>query len=131
MLVPPPVPYRRRRGRVKPAPVPPPGAPLMLVSGDYNENDETLTLQFDRAINIAALNGTAITVRDGSTDNTTYNGAGAVSMLDPKTIYLTLVPVGPYDVPGVTMTATGQSGIVAVNDGGTWAGATNLALPFP
>lgn len=131
MLVLPPVPFRRRRGRVKTAPVPPPGAPLMLVSADYNESDATLTLQFDRAVNIAALNGAAITVRDGSIDNAIYNGISAVSMIDPRTIYLTLVSVGPYNIPGVTLTVTAQSGIAAANDGGTWAGATNLAVPFP
>ena len=42
-------------------------------------------------------------------------------MLDPKTIYLTLVPVGPYDVPRHDDDGDGAERIVAVNDGGTWA----------
>ena len=131
MLVLPPVPFRLRRRRIKGSSTRPPGAALMLVSAEYNENDATLTLQFDRAINIAALVGATITVNDGSFDSTTYNGVSAASLMDPKTAILTLVPVGPYSVDEVTMTATALCGIVAVNDGGTWTGATNLALPFP
>src|SRR5579864_5844668 len=119
MLILPPVPYRRRR-RVKASPTPPAGVALVLVSAEYNESDGTLALQFDRAINIAALNGAAITVHDGSSDDTTYNGVSAASLTDPKTVLLTLVPVGSYGVDEVTMTVTALSGIVAVNDGGTW-----------
>jgi len=130
MLVLPPVPYRRRRGRVKGASVPPPGVALMLVYAYYDENVGVLRLQFDRAINIAGLNGAAITVRDGTWDQTTYNGISAVSVIDPKTIDLTLVPVGTWSVDEETLTATAHSGIVAANDGGTWAGVANLALPF-
>jgi hypothetical protein len=31
----------------------------------------------------------------------------------------------------LTMTAGAATGIVAPGDGGAWAGATNLPLPFP
>jgi len=30
-----------------------------------------------------------------------------------------------------TLTASAATGIVAVDDGGTWAGTTNTELPFP
>jgi hypothetical protein len=103
----------------------------MLVAAYYDENVGVLRLQFDRAINIAALNGAAITVRDGTWDQTTYNGVSDVSVIDPQTIDLTLVPVGSWSVNEETLTATAHSGIVAVNDGGTWPGVTNLTLPFP
>jgi hypothetical protein len=103
----------------------------MLVTADYNESDGTLTLEFDRAINIAALHGAAITVKDGTYDSTSYNGVSDASLTDPRTVLLTLVSVGSYSVDEVTMSATALSGIVAVNDGGTWPGVTNLALPFP
>jgi len=131
MLILPPVPYRPRRGRVKSTAARPPGVALMLVYAYYDENVGVLRLQFDRAINSAALNGAAITLRDGSFDNTTYNGISEVSVIDPKTIDVTLVAVGSWSVDEVTLTVTNLSGIVAVNDGGTWAGVVNLALPFP
>ena len=31
----------------------------------------------------------------------------------------------------ISLTASAGTGIVAENDGGTWAGVTDLALPFP
>ena len=132
MLVPAPVPYRSRRGRIKRATaVRPPGVALTLVAAIYNENDGLLQLRFDRAINAAGLVGTAITVKDGSFDQCTWNGVSAVNIIDPQTIELTLIQGGSYVVDEVTLTAAAGNGIVAVNDGGTWAGATNVALPFP
>jgi hypothetical protein len=33
--------------------------------------------------------------------------------------------------PGTELTATSATGIVAVDDGGTWAGVSDLSMPFP
>jgi uncharacterized protein (DUF2141 family) len=126
MLVDSPAPYRPRR-RIRNAPTAP---PLTLVSADYNESDATLTLQFDRAINSAGINTAAFTLHDGLYDNTTYHGASSVTVINPTTIQLSLIAVGSYSVAVVTMDATPNSGIVAMNNGGTWPGATNLILPF-
>jgi hypothetical protein len=40
-------------------------------------------------------------------------------------------PIGEAEIGAVTLTATAETGIVAVDDGGTWAGAVNQTLPFP
>jgi hypothetical protein len=39
--------------------------------------------------------------------------------------FLASAPLAP-----VTLTATALTGIVAVDDGGTWAGVSELGLPF-
>jgi len=52
-------------------------------------------------------------------------------MCDPDAIVeITLVPIGTAS-GALRISATAASGIVAVDDGGTWAGVTDLGLPFP
>jgi hypothetical protein len=42
-----------------------------------------------------------------------------------------LESVGSYFESDQHMSATPTTGIVAVDDGGTWEGCTDLPLPFP
>lgn len=122
----------RRRGRIiqSAAPPKPPGAALVLVLAYYDENLAQLTLVFDRAIKIPAFNGSAITVVDGSYDMFIYNGDGPVFIFDGSSVQIPLVITGDYNVDGVRLTAGADTGIIAVNDGGTWPGVTNLILPY-
>ncbi|MEA2734154.1 MAG: hypothetical protein QOE14_605 [Humisphaera sp.] len=132
-----PRPRRRKRDRslktlapyVPPAPPPPPAA-LVLVGAEY-ATASTVRLTFDRAIDISALNGPAVVVDDGADTGNAYRGTGYAVLVTPASAELDLVLLGPASGSGTTLSATAASGIVAVNDGGTWAGVISVALPLP
>ena len=112
------------------ATIAPPATPPTLVSAAYDEGN-SVTLTFDRAVDVAGVVGSAIRVNDGGGEvDATLNATGAVAVLSPTSVRLGLVHAGPPTGPGMTMTATAGNGIVAVNGGAPWAGVTELTLPF-
>jgi hypothetical protein len=126
------IPARRRVGRkrgVGAASSPGPAA-LTLVSAVYSPAT-AITLTFDRPIDISAIVGSAIRVNDGVNESTLWQATGSVTLMDPVTVELGLAVLGPPQGPGVTLTALGTNGIVAVDDGAAWAGAVHVELPFP
>lgn len=125
MLVIPPPKFRQRRGRVKQQ-----QAPVVLTGATYNSSGMFIMLQFDRAINTAALNGAQIRV-DDQPQGHWYLATGGLLVLSPSSIRLFLVGGGTTSGPADLLSASAGNGIVAVNDGGLWAGVTNLAMPFP
>ncbi len=131
MTIPPAI-FRRRPGRKKrPAQFSPPPAALVLVAATYAEST-WVQLTFDRPIDVAGLIGSAITVDDGDLTATRWEATGpSVTMIDPATVRIELVEFDPFAGVGILLDATGGSGIVAVDDGGTWAGVSDVALPFP
>jgi hypothetical protein len=124
--------YRRRAGALKPRKAPPaPPVALTLVSAAYDQDAGTVTLAFDRAIDAAGFQGAEIALADGVFSGGTFEGAaGAPTLVNPTTISIALEEIGPAPLPSVTLSATALTGIVAVDDGGTWAGVSDLALPF-
>jgi len=123
-----PPPYRKSKRIKFPPPVAPPPVALVLVEAVYTSGLSVM-LTFDRAINVAAFNGFQITLRDGLQE--TLYQAGTASTPSANVAVLTLEQSGTYFGAETTLTATASTGIVAANDGGTWAGVTNLQLPFP
>lgn len=120
---------RRRRHGVPSSPAP--AGPLLLVAATYDADGPKATLTFDRAVNVDAFDGTQITVNDPIVQAATFNGAGGAVLVSPTTVDVMLTN---FDLPSgsvITMSATGMTGIVAVDDGGAWAGATDMELPFP
>jgi hypothetical protein len=113
-----------------PLSAPPPPVPLTLISAVFDENEALLTLQFDRAVDISAFVGAAIGVKDGIFNMGQYQGLSA-SLIGPASVQITLDTVGSYFESNQLMSATPTTGIVAVDDGGTWPGVTDLPLPFP
>ena len=114
------------------APFPLPSAPplaLTLVAASYDDGD-AVELTFDRAVDISAFDGSAITVDDPVDYDLIYHGTGGVSLLNPAKVRIVLVAFGNGEGGSITLTATVASGIVAVDDGGAWAGVSALALPF-
>ena len=107
-----------------------PPVALTLISANY-VTGASFTLVFDRPIDISAIDGTAIFVDDGQTTHQRFNGTGGAVLVAPTAVRFTPYRVTSATGTGTTLTATASTGIVAVNDGGTWAGATALALPFP
>jgi hypothetical protein len=125
--------YRKRKSvpRARRKPVAPPAA-LTLVAADLTQEDpESLILTFDRAIDMAGYDGSAVIVNDGSYVGMVYSATGPVTVLSPTSVSIELVEVSEEYGPGVTLNAPATSGIVAVDDGGTWGGATDVELPFP
>jgi hypothetical protein len=102
------------------------------VSAAYeSETPALLTLVFDRAINIGGLNGAVIIVDDAQQSFLKYNATGGAVLLDPATVRLTLVSIDDPTGDSIVLNASPLSGMVAVDDGGTWPGVSNLPLPFP
>jgi hypothetical protein len=125
-------PRRRSRTKRRPAPPTPPAQELILESADLTQEDpESLILTFDRAIDMAGYDGSAVIVNDGSYVGMVYSATGPVTMLSPTSVNIELVAISEDYGPGVTLNAPATTGIVAVDDGGTWGGATAVELPFP
>ena len=103
---------------------------LSLVAATYEEV-VSVSLTFDRAIDIAALDGGQITVDDGAVAGILYAATGVATLTDPQTVRIELVEIGLSSGPGTRLTASAASGIAAVDDGGTWGGVADLELPFP
>jgi hypothetical protein len=132
MLLFPPSPFRKRRGQSKRTPpAPPPPATLVLVEAAYDEVAQTIRLTFDRAIDVAGLVGAQITVDDGAITGTRYEAVGTATLDGPAAVVIGLLELEPSEDPGTLLSAGAGNGIVAIDDGGTWAGVTDLALPFP
>jgi hypothetical protein len=124
------VPAKFRKRTAKPnLPAKPALAPLTLVSASY-ESTVSLTLTFNRAIDVSAIAGSAIVVDDGII-GFRYAGTGGATLLSATVLELLLEGVEELPFVGVHLSATSANGIVALGDGAPWAGATDVALPFP
>ena len=128
MLIVPPPKFRKSRKLPEQQAVVPAGAPLVLQDAYYN-NDGYLTLRFDRAIDVSGVDGSAIVVND-MTAGSLFNGTGGASGLGDVMVIFTLVIIGSASEAGIHLNASASSGIVAVDDGGTWAGVSELELPW-
>jgi hypothetical protein len=127
MIIVPLIPFRRRR-KAGPAPTTPPVA-LTLVSASFDPDGPEVYLTFDRAIDIAGLIVGAFAVADGP-DGHSLIGFLAPILLAPNEVQVLMQITGAASGDDVLLTAGAASGIVAVDDGGTWAGVSGLALPF-
>ena len=132
MLVPTTRQYRKRRGRVaKSAKIAPPALTLIEAEFTYVGPGATLRLEFDRAIDLDGFNPPAITVQDPSGTGWAYVGTGVVDTPNPQTVVVEMGQTGSAEGTLDVVTATGATGIVAVDDGAPWAGVTGLGLPYP
>jgi hypothetical protein len=94
------------------------------------ENDVFVRLRFDRAIDVAALDASQVTVDDEPGAGWAYAGTGVSSLPDPQSVIVALAITVPAS-GDTRLNATGATGIVAADDGGTWAGVVDLGLPYP
>ena len=133
MLIIPPTKFRKHGGRTKPqrATQTPPTRELILEAAAFDNDTVTVTLTFDRAIDIAGIVvGGDIIVNDAAVTGNLYEAYGA-TLAAPNSVSVNLQVVGEPTGALTTLTASAATGIVAVDDGGTWAGTTNTELPFP
>jgi hypothetical protein len=129
MIIVPLIPFRRRRKAGGAAQAPP--VALTLVSASYDTDEFSVTLAFDRAVDATGLDASAITLQDGEFAVGSFVGSGPATVVNPTTIKVFLEEIGGPTVNDVELSATALTGIVAVDDGGTWGGVTGLVLPFP
>jgi hypothetical protein len=120
---------RKRRALASSEPVPP-GQELILESAVFDSDTVTVTLTFDRAIDIAGLVGGDIIVNDADITGNLYEATGAATVLSPATVRIELNGVGESTGTGVRLSAGAGNGIVAVDDGAMWGGVSDLELPF-
>src|SRR4051812_18576045 len=112
MIIPaPPLKPRKRAPKANPTPK----RALTLVSAMYPiEIEGAMRLRFDRAIDIAAIDGTQVIVKDGVNQASIMNATGPAELSDPQAVVLYLVIIGSYSEPNVLLSATGASGIAAI-----------------
>jgi hypothetical protein len=108
---------------------PAPPVDLVLVSATYVVGT-SVTLTFDRAIDVAGFDGQYVIVRDGP-NSLLYDAMGGAVLMGPNVAELTLVLLEGDSSVGVTMNVSPDNGIVAVDDGAAWGGVSELPLPFP
>ena len=129
MLIIPPAQFRRRRGRAKGIAAAPPGAALVLIDASFDSAGLRAFLVFDRAISIAGLQPGQVQVADPFLSNL-YVGDPAGGSVSGTVVTLLMDRIGSATGSAITLSASATTGIVAVNDGGTWVGASGLVLPF-
>jgi hypothetical protein len=117
--------HRRKRREISSSAV---ETGLVLVSALY-EPTASVTLTFDRPIDVADVNCSAITVDDGMFGFRFV--AVEANLLSATTVELVLNGIDELPFVGVKMNATASNGIVAAGDAAAWAGALELELPFP
>jgi hypothetical protein len=104
---------------------------LNLVAATYDVDTQSVMLGFDRAVDVSAFDPAEITLQDGIYTAGSFIGSGPASVINATTIQVFLEQIGSPTVSDVELSATALTGIVATDDGGTWAGVTNVVLPFP
>jgi hypothetical protein len=127
MLINPPPVLRRRDSLPKRRA--PRAVALSLLSATYDADAPGLFLTFDRAIDLAGIDVASFTVDDG-VNGYHMIGSGAPEVVSPVQVLVYVVFVEAYSGPDVLMTATADNGIIALDDGGKWTGASGLVLPF-
>ena len=116
--------------RTPPFPLANAAPPLVMEEATFDTADGVyLRLTFDRPIDASGVNGAAIT-QGVEEFGYLYNATGGFEMYAPNVVNFLMVQIGPWE-GGNYMNATSANGIVAVGDGGTWAGVTDTGLPFP
>jgi hypothetical protein len=133
LIIPQPLRPGRRKRRALASSEPTPAA-LTLVAADFDAAAvpaPTLTLSFDRAIDIVDVDASQMTVDDGPSSGSVWQGgAGTPTLIDPQTLQVPMSEFSASGSPVTTLTATAASGIRAADDGGAWPGVTDLELPF-
>ena len=122
----------RKPNKYKPRVWAAPPQTLNLVSAAYDETGLTLTLVFDRALDaMVGFAASQVSVNDGSFNMGLYRGTGEGTFVSPTTIQVALVRTSDAAEAPVTLSATALTLVRAADgDRGTWAGATDLGLPY-
>ena len=133
MLITPP-PLLRTPGRriVRGLAVLPPGVPPVLIEASFEAGTLVLTLGFDRAVDLSALDPAQFIVDDGPGTGLAYQGSGPITVVSPEQFTLGMSEAGSSGGMATLLLASSANGIVAEDDGGAWEGTGGGAvLPIP
>ena len=103
--------------------------PLILTAADW-EPGVSITLTFDRAIDVSAMDGSQIQVVDGTGTGFLYAATGEAEMVTPTTIVIGLNVLEDSFDTGPRLNASASNGIVASDDEAAWAGIENAPIPL-
>ena len=102
----------------------------MLASASYDQDSFIALLTFDRDVDLSGVDASAFVVRDGLNART-MAGSGTAYFSEPGVVTVPLVIQSAYVGPDTLLDVGAGNGIVAADDGGTWAGVAGLVLPWP
>jgi hypothetical protein len=102
---------------------------LTLVSASFDPDGREIYLTFDRPVDIAALVVAQFAVTDGP-DGHQLVGFATPFLISPTEVQVLMQITGAAAGADTLLDVGADNGIVAVDDGGTWVGASALALPF-
>jgi hypothetical protein len=125
---PPPAKYVHRKGKPKARKAP---AALTLISATYDASGPRAILTFDRAVDASGADAGQLRLYDGVTTLRNYVGQNVSDQPTPQSLRIALQELGAAGAGNVSLTVLDENGIVAVDDGGTWDGVTDVVLPFP
>ena len=103
--------------------------PLLTLIGATYDPGVSVTLTFNQAIDISAVDLAAIQVTDAQFEGTNYNGLALITST-ANSITVELEVIESVIGSGVTLNVSEANGIVAAGGGAAWTGADNVALPF-
>jgi hypothetical protein len=124
---PPPTRYVRRKGKPTARKAP---AALTLIAATFDAAGPNVLMTFDRAVDAAGMDVGQVRVFDGVTALRNYVGQGVMTQQQPNSVRVSLQELGATGAGNVSLTVLDENGIVAVDDGGTWEGVADLALPY-
>jgi hypothetical protein len=104
--------------------------PLTLVAASFDAGTSALSLTFDRAVDFEGIVPAQFVVFDGGQD-VEWGGTATVWQTTVENVSIAMIENGEFTGEGVTLSVGAANGLVAVDDGGTWAGVSGLVLPFP
>ena len=96
----------------------------------YDGDLQFLTLTFDRAIDISAMDVSALIVYDGAVMNFIYQGYNEPDLMSPTSVRVALNGIAEDPPPGEHLDAGAGNGIVAEDDGAAWAGCEDWSCRF-
>jgi hypothetical protein len=130
MLIIPPPKFRVNRKPAKIVPKTGPAA-VVLQAASYAPGLAIVTLTFDRPVVLGSVITSSIVVNDPVTQNEQFMGSGPAVAYGANGIQVALIFSGSTSGSQVRMSVGNTNGIAAVNDGGKFAGVSELVLPFP
>src|SRR5438046_2773117 len=112
MLIIPPSKFRHRRTPAKrKAPTRPAPPVLALTAAAYDSGAATIELTCDRPVDLAAFNGSRVSVNDPLETNQLFLATGPIEVLSPETFKAGLNPVGDASGSDELLGASASNGI--------------------
>ena len=101
---------------------------MSLTAASYDGGLPSVSMSFDREINIDAFDPSSIIVKSDES-GTEWVGVDGWTT-DPVTMQVELAVLGPYAGSDTRLSVSADNGIVGADDGAIYPGVSDLVLPF-